>query len=495
MTPDQAKAILDSTFTKSPRTIELRRRIDQARDSSLGVLLLGETGTGKEIVATSLGRQGKQPVAINCDAIPENLLEDELFGHKKGAFTGATTDRVGVFELADQGTLLLDEMGEMPLKLQSKLLRVIQERVVCRLGETDKVRHARCRIIAATFRDLAGECRGGRFRQDLFYRLKGLTIEIPPLRERLEDLEAICKVLLEPPIQPVKWELSPDALRLLKTHSWPGNIRELKSVLEEAILSHNARGSSTPRRIDHKDIELPRSSPYRQQLAAAAIILDRKLGLLLVDSSWKQLFLPSARSPAAGAGNLRTALLNRLASDLDLREGEDYELSDDPIELTFSQPSLRDGENKIYRFRLYCITRIRMSAEQLQKHVFARARCEWLEIPAAAKLDSADLAMINGVPISPTLPRLLLAKSTAGSTLRDQLTSQHTEFGVTVGAVGGVIIRGELAAWETMKNEFARCYFGRLSNETGGNATRAAGIAKIDRRHVSGHFRKLVRDR
>jgi transcriptional regulator with PAS, ATPase and Fis domain len=202
------------------------------------VLLLGESGTGKELVARALhawSPRARGPFeAINCAALPENLVESELFGHAKGAFTGATHDRPGIFETASGGTLFLDEIGELPAPMQSKFLRVLEEGKLARVGET-RLRETDCRILCATNRDLAAEVAAGRFRQDLYYRLRVLEITLPPLRERLDDLPALCPHLLEP-FGP--FEVHPDVLGLFRRYRWPGNIRELRNTLERmAVLA------------------------------------------------------------------------------------------------------------------------------------------------------------------------------------------------------------------------------------------------------------------
>lgn len=201
------------------------------------VLVLGETGTGKEVLARYLHdcspRARKPFVAVNCGAIPAELLESELFGHEKGAFTGALNARQGRFELADGGTLFLDEIGDMPMMMQVKLLRILQERQFERVG-SNKTIEVDVRIIAATHRQLEQEIREGRFREDLFYRLNVFPLELPPLRRRLEDIAALAEALIERLKQQGRdaIELSPAALEVLAQHHWPGNVRELGNVLE-----------------------------------------------------------------------------------------------------------------------------------------------------------------------------------------------------------------------------------------------------------------------
>lgn len=220
---------------------QVRERIAKVAGSMAPILVRGESGTGKELVAQSLHRNSQRAsgpmVAVNCGAIPENLLEAEFFGAKKGAYTGASQDREGFFQAAHGGTLFLDEIGELPLSMQAKLLRAIQERKVRPLG-TQQEEGVDVRIVSATHRNLADDVQTGRFRQDLYYRLNVIDIFIPPLRERREDLPALCKVLLEriasesgQPVPP----LTHEALQTLAGHALPGNVRELENLLLRSV--------------------------------------------------------------------------------------------------------------------------------------------------------------------------------------------------------------------------------------------------------------------
>ena len=214
----------------------------QAASSPVTVLLLGETGTGKEVVARAIHRwsprSAKPFVAVNCAAFPENLLENELFGHEKGAFTGAIKREPGKIEMAEGGTLFLDEIGDMPLTMQSHLLRVLNDKTFYRVGGTREVR-ADVRFLAATNKDLSQAIRQGTFREDLYFRLAVITVTLPPLRERLDDLPALAEHFLT---QPGKFGLnrrcllSDSALQALQRYPWPGNVRELENVLTRAMV-------------------------------------------------------------------------------------------------------------------------------------------------------------------------------------------------------------------------------------------------------------------
>jgi len=211
--------------------------IKKVAPSDATVLVLGESGTGKELVATSIHenslRKSKPFIKLNCAAIPAELLESELFGHEKGAFTGATKFKPGKFDMADEGTLFLDEIGDMPLKLQSKILRVIQEKEFYRVGGSSTVK-VDVRFIASTNQNLEKMVQEGAFREDLYYRLNVFTLHLPPLRERKEDIPLLVDRFLQD--LPKKVEISSIALQMIMAYSWPGNIRELRNVIESAAV-------------------------------------------------------------------------------------------------------------------------------------------------------------------------------------------------------------------------------------------------------------------
>jgi len=229
-------------FGSSAAMQEIFELLESAAALPIAVLVRGETGTGKELAARALhdaGPRASQPfLAVNCGALPENLLESELFGHRKGAFTGADENRIGLFEAAKGGTLFLDELGEMPIRMQSKLLRVLQEKEVLPLGE-HQPRAIDVRVVAATNRDLEQEIEAGNFREDLYYRLAAFPVMIPPLRARRSDIAGLATHLLArigEDFGQASAELSAEAIAALESYDWPGNVRELRNELERAVV-------------------------------------------------------------------------------------------------------------------------------------------------------------------------------------------------------------------------------------------------------------------
>ncbi|RZJ59362.1 MAG: sigma-54-dependent Fis family transcriptional regulator [Flavobacterium sp.] len=236
------KFSFDGILGSSKSTKEALELARKVAPTDATVLLTGETGTGKEVFANAIhqnsSRKSKNFVAINCSAFSHDLLESEMFGHMAGAFTGALKDKKGLFEEANGGTLFLDEIGEMPLDLQAKFLRVLEAGEYLKVG-SNKPTAVSVRIVAATNRDLAKEIEAGRFRQDLYYRLSAFIIELPPLRERTGDIETLAGYFLK--IYSNKTnkkitQIEPDVLQLLKSHQWPGNIRELRNVIERGVI-------------------------------------------------------------------------------------------------------------------------------------------------------------------------------------------------------------------------------------------------------------------
>ena len=231
--------------------------IVQVAPVDISVLITGESGTGKEIVAKAIHKQSRRSskplVTVNCGAIPEGIIESELFGHKKGAFTGAAEDRKGYFEEADNGTVFLDEIGEMPVETQVKLLRVLESGEFMRVGDA-KTRKVDVRMIAATNKNLAEESNKGRFRRDLYYRLRTVTIDAPPLRQRLEDIDLLTErfaLLFSRSNDIVFRGFSSDAIRVMKQYDWPGNIRELRNFVESVILLEKGNKISSEMVLKH----------------------------------------------------------------------------------------------------------------------------------------------------------------------------------------------------------------------------------------------------
>lgn len=238
---ERRSPLIERLKGKSQAIVDIRRLIDQVAESEATVLILGESGTGKEVVARALHdaslRKDRPFVPINCGAIPGELLESELFGHEKGAFTGALNTRQGRFEMAEGGTLFLDEIGDMPLAMQVKLLRVLQERTFERIG-SNKTIHCDVRVIAATHRYLENEIKENRFREDLFYRLNVFPIEIPPLKDRAEDIPLLVNDLVARMEASNRGSvrLTNAALAMLMQHEWPGNVRELANLIERLAI-------------------------------------------------------------------------------------------------------------------------------------------------------------------------------------------------------------------------------------------------------------------
>jgi PAS domain S-box-containing protein len=274
-------------------------QIKMVAPTPANVLILGESGTGKELIARAVhdlsGRKGRQLVRVNCASIPKELFESEFFGHVRGAFTGAIKDRVGRFELADGGTLFLDEIGEIPLDLQSKLLRVLQEGQFERVGE-DRTRSVSVRLIAATNRDLLAEAKAGRFRLDLYYRLSVFPIELPPLRERREDIGPLTEHFIRASAKrmgvPVP-KLTKTQVRELEAYAWPGNVRELQNVVERAvILSRDGRLQFELGGVKANDVSVATTSVLVDgaELVSLADLKAQERGVIqraLLQTGWK----------------------------------------------------------------------------------------------------------------------------------------------------------------------------------------------------------------
>ncbi|HUQ05625.1 MAG TPA: sigma-54 dependent transcriptional regulator [Kofleriaceae bacterium] len=236
--PGGREATTELMAGKSPAMAELRRMVPRVAGTTVSVLVVGESGTGKEVLARTLhqasARAKKTFVALNCGAIPEGLIDSELFGHTRGAFTGATSARPGVFVEADGGTLFLDEIGDMPLPVQARLLRALQEREVRPVG-SDSTRAVDVRVIAATNVDLARAVEAGRFRADLYFRLNVVSLRIPPLRDRPEDIPGLISTLVQRHAGGQKPMIEEDALEAMMSYPWPGNVRELENAIQHAL--------------------------------------------------------------------------------------------------------------------------------------------------------------------------------------------------------------------------------------------------------------------
>jgi DNA-binding NtrC family response regulator len=231
-----------NVLSKSSRMVDVFTIVSQVADTTTTVLIVGETGTGKEMIAqaiheVSLPHRPGPMVTVNCAAIPETLLESELFGHEKGSFTGAASQRKGRFEQADQGTVFLDEIGDMPMMMQVKLLRVLQERKIERVGGTEEI-DVDVRLVAATNQPLEKLVADNKFREDLFYRLNVVKVELPPLRERPEDIPILAAHFVQKYARPNHpLDISPEAMQLLLAYSWPGNVRQLENAIERACVT------------------------------------------------------------------------------------------------------------------------------------------------------------------------------------------------------------------------------------------------------------------
>jgi two-component system NtrC family response regulator len=262
---------------KNPKMKQVYELIEKVAPTPASVLISGESGTGKELVAKAIHmnspREKEAFITVNCAALSENLLESELFGHEKGAFTGAFAMRKGRFELADKGTIFLDEIGEIPLALQSKLLRVLQEKQFERVGGS-KTFGVDVRIISASNRDLKEEVALGRFREDLFYRLNVIHVSLPALRERMDDMPLLVEYFIDKFGQQLgkpSLSISPDAMRLLMTLPWEGNIRELENTIERAAILCNDTV------IEAEDVQPDSLNPVEQNLWSQNLDLKQLL--------------------------------------------------------------------------------------------------------------------------------------------------------------------------------------------------------------------------
>ncbi|GHT75222.1 hypothetical protein FACS1894124_6270 [Spirochaetia bacterium] len=303
-------------IAKSPAILEKLDLVDSMAHSDSPVLILGESGVGKELFAEQIHlrspRSGKPFIRVNCAAIPEGLLESELFGHVKGAFTGAVSARRGRFELAGGGTLFLDEIGDLPLGLQAKLLRVIQQRTFEKVGADDTLT-ADVRILAATNRNIEHLVEAGEFRRDLYYRLNVLPLFVPPLRQRPEDIPDLAAFFLQNAARAAKKEFngfSGDAMEALLSWSWPGNIRELQNCVERASVIGKSKW------IEREDLFLdsayPAAGEGRATLKTAVTVFKTHyIKKVLDENKWNQ-------TEAARALDIQRTYLSRLIKELEI---------------------------------------------------------------------------------------------------------------------------------------------------------------------------------
>ena len=321
---------------KSPAMQNLRKTVERAIVHTGPVLIQGETGVGKELIAQAVACVYDKFVTVNCSAIPDNLFESELFGHTRGAFTGAQNERIGLFEAADGGAIFLDEIGDMPLHAQVKLLRVLQSKEIRPLG-ANKTKHIEVRIIAATNRDLQQEIAEKRFREDLYYRLNVIPVQISPLRERKEDIEDLANYFIHTyQTAGEKYTLSPEALFKLQDYDWPGNIRELENVIQRALCFTSA-GTLRPEDIQIGDSTAKSSSKQNISTPTAQSSTDKELSdyenfrQMQLEQERKFLIQKirecngSVREAAQKLGLFRTALYNRLNHlGVDIKEISKY---------------------------------------------------------------------------------------------------------------------------------------------------------------------------
>ena len=267
---------------KSPSMQDIYTKIEQVADSRTTVLITGESGTGKELVAKALhynnsARRERPFIALNCAAIPETLIESELFGHEKGSFTDATARRVGQFELANNGTLFLDEIGDLSAMTQAKLLRVLQEREFTRVGGVQPIK-VDVRIVAATNKNLEDLVRKGHFREDLYYRINVIALYLPPLRERGEDVPLLAKHFLAKRIEEENrpsQEFSKDAVDLLSRYPWPGNVREMENIIEQAFIWSKGSDLINPEHLPNILKNDTRSSSLRDDTLSGRLSLEK----------------------------------------------------------------------------------------------------------------------------------------------------------------------------------------------------------------------------
>jgi transcriptional regulator with GAF, ATPase, and Fis domain len=315
--PDQAERVFERIIGNSAALESVLEQVEQVAPTDSTVLIEGETGTGKELIAHAIHnasqRCGRAFIKLNCAAIPLDLLESELFGHEKGAFTGAIAQKIGRFEMADRGTLFLDEVGDIPSALQPKLLRVLQEQEFERLG-SGRTHKVNVRLVAATNRNLVKMVARGQFRSDLYYRLDVFPILLPALRERREDIPALVThfvKLFSRRMGKQVDSIPPEIMAAFQWYSWPGNIRELQNLVERAVIL--SRDGVLPNPLHKKQTELMIPSPHRTQTFHSSMTLEDSDRALIVEAleqaGW---IVGGPRGAAAKLGLKRTTLLAKM---------------------------------------------------------------------------------------------------------------------------------------------------------------------------------------
>jgi len=315
----QAKDEGEFIIGQNPKMRELAEQVIRVAQTPTTVLIRGESGTGKELVARAIHRysnlRDKPLVTVNCTALTPTLMESELFGHKRGSFTGAVADKVGLFEKADGATIFLDEVGDMPLEMQGKLLRVLQAGEVKPVGDV-VTRKVRVRVIAATNRDLEKALAGSEFREDLFYRFNAFTVVLPPLRERSEDIPVLAYHFLrkaEAKVNKKVDRFSQDALDMLRRYSWPGNLRELENIIERAVVL----SSSQQIDVAHLPLYLQESGPIRRVTTQEGFVQAKERVVSMFEKEAVARFLSEARgniSVAAQKAGITRRNFHRLLS-------------------------------------------------------------------------------------------------------------------------------------------------------------------------------------
>lgn len=334
---DERERRFEQIIGSSPALEAVLEKVERVAPTGSTVLIQGETGTGKELIARAIHnlspRCGRPYIKLNCAAIPFDLLESELFGHERGAFTGAIAQKIGRFELADNGTLFLDEVGDIPLALQPKLLRVLQEQEFERLG-SGRTHKVDVRMVAATHRNLAHMVKRNEFRSDLYYRLNVFPIVLPPLRERGQDIEPLVRHFVDVFSRRMGKEIESvpeETLDSFKSYSWPGNIRELQNVIERAVILSN--GGVLPNALPQTQTEpiLEFSSQPTLRDSERALILET-----LVAASW---VIGGPTGAAAKLGMKRTTLIARMKKHGIFRPTREIDVEPGPGESKFLRPN------------------------------------------------------------------------------------------------------------------------------------------------------------